>query len=61
MLDYKVGSSLKNIVGPFPLISGFDPLSPAASVSVILSEAKDLIINHFYFADFKISFTFAKE
>ena len=54
MLDYRVGSSLKKIVGPFPLISGFDPLSPAA-------EAKDLIINHFYFADFKILFTFAKE
>jgi len=38
----------------FPLIAGFDPRSPAA-------EAKNLIINHFYFADFKILFTFAKE
>ena len=38
----------------YPLIAGSDPLSPAA-------EAKDLIINHFYFADFKILFTFAKE
>ena len=47
MLDYKVGSSLKNTVGPFPLISGFDPLSPAASVSDILSEAKDLTFRRF--------------
>ena len=65
MLDYKVGSSLKNIVvkgapsrterpcswfhyRPFPLIAGFDPRFPAASVFAILSEGEESDVLSYY-------------
>jgi hypothetical protein len=49
------GNGRQEAIKPsFPLIASFDPRSTAA-------EAKNLIINYFYFADFKILFTFAKE